>query len=493
LLPLDALAKVHIIDTPGLNSILPEHEATARAFIGRADAVVWVFTAGQGGKASERKALDAIRAEGKRVLGVLNKRDQLGAAEVREVVDYVAGELGDRVEVIVPFSARAALAWKRNGGDDDGGWATLSTALEERFFAQARAIKRGAVARRLLATIATARTTIAAVRTAATERADRERAARERVAAAAAAWPEAVVDRERRAIATAVGELYRLAATEVIELVRPRQLPFGSHSATPADRDYLVGLLSDGYEAMLRAAGERVGAELRATLVDEAAIERAIATATAPLHYARAYVAGFLAGGAVDNFFKHDLPRLALEHDTVHHALFRAAPDLEALVADPLGRAGLAGAGRGRARDRSHRGAPRSRRLRAGGRRRARPRHPGRTPRTMSAGRDGQLGLPGVGAPVRGALTLGVDEAGRGPILGPMVVAVVALDAGAARALTRAGVCDSKAVAGKDAIARRAALAALVRARAPYVALCGGRGRRDRRPRRARGAQPARA
>lgn len=354
LLPLDALAKVHIIDTPGLNSILPEHEATARAFIGRADAVVWVFTAGQGGKASERKALDAIRAEGKRVLGVLNKRDQLGAAEVREVVDYVAGELGDRVEVIVPFSARAALAWKRNGGDDDGGWATLSTALEERFFAQARAIKRGAVARRLLATIATARTTIAAVRTAATERADRERAARERVAAAAAAWPEAVVDRERRAIATAVGELYRLAATEVIELVRPRQLPFGSHSATPADRDYLVGLLSDGYEAILRAAGERVGAELRATLVDEAAIERAVATATAPLHYARAYVAGFLAGGAVDNFFKHDLPRLALEHDTVHHALFRAAPDLEALVADPLGRAGsLALVEAGRAIDRT--------------------------------------------------------------------------------------------------------------------------------------------
>jgi ribonuclease HII len=82
-----------------------------------------------------------------------------------------------------------------------------------------------------------------------------------------------------------------------------------------------------------------------------------------------------------------------------------------------------------------------------------------------------QLGLPGVGVPTRGALTLGVDEAGRGPILGPMVVAVVVLDGGAARSLTRAGVCDSKAVTGKDAIARRAELAALVRARAPFVAL----------------------
>ena len=82
-----------------------------------------------------------------------------------------------------------------------------------------------------------------------------------------------------------------------------------------------------------------------------------------------------------------------------------------------------------------------------------------------------QLALPGVGAPTRGALTLGIDEAGRGPILGPMVVAVVVLDSGAARALTRAGVCDSKAVSGKDAIARRADLAALVRARAPFVGL----------------------
>src|SRR5204863_8898535 len=107
-LPLDELAKVHIIDTPGLNSILPEHEATARAFIARADAVVWVFTAGQGGKASERKALDSIRAEGKRVLGVLNKRDQLSADDVAEVVAHVQRELGDRVEVVVPFSARQA-------------------------------------------------------------------------------------------------------------------------------------------------------------------------------------------------------------------------------------------------------------------------------------------------------------------------------------------------------------------------------------------------
>ena len=85
--------------------------------------------------------------------------------------------------------------------------------------------------------------------------------------------------------------------------------------------------------------------------------------------------------------------------------------------------------------------------------------------------RDDQLGLPGLAPRSRGALTLGIDEAGRGPILGPMVLAAVALDASAARALTRAGVADSKQFASKpDAHAIRAALAVLIRARATFVA-----------------------
>jgi len=61
----------------------------------------------------------------------------------------------------------------------------------------------------------------------------------------------------------------------------------------------------------------------------------------------------------------------------------------------------------------------------------------------------------------------GVDEAGRGPILGPMAISVVALDRHTAGALCRAGVVDSKNFgAGADACARRAELAALVRRKA---------------------------
>src|SRR5215468_1122409 len=52
-------------------------------------------------------------------------------------------------------------------------------------------------------------------------------------------------------------------------------------------------------------------------------------------------------------------------------------------------------------------------------------------------------------------LILGIDEAGRGPILGPMVMACVALRPRKASALTRAGVTDSKKFAGENAHAAR--------------------------------------
>jgi ribonuclease HII len=72
---------------------------------------------------------------------------------------------------------------------------------------------------------------------------------------------------------------------------------------------------------------------------------------------------------------------------------------------------------------------------------------------------------------VKTKLTLGVDEAGRGPAIGPLVLAICVLDTAAARKLTRAGLTDSKAFVGPDAHAARAALAAEVRAVARHHAV----------------------
>ena len=61
-------------------------------------------------------------------------------------------------------------------------------------------------------------------------------------------------------------------------------------------------------------------------------------------------------------------------------------------------------------------------------------------------------------------ITLGIDEAGRGPVLGPMVIAAVCLDTRGARALTRAGLRDSKSYGPPDKAAQvRAELARRVR------------------------------
>jgi tetratricopeptide (TPR) repeat protein/GTPase SAR1 family protein len=366
LVPLPQLEKINIVDTPGLNSILPEHEATARAFIARADAVVWVFTANQGGKASERRALERIRDEGKRVLGVLNKADQLSPDEIAEVTTFIGGSLGELVEVIVPFSARAALGWKQatttptTAPADDGRWSELSAALEARFFTQARQLKRQACARALRAIIAEAQRPLDEARTRAAEAATAARAGRDELRASARGFAKDAVLAERKALSEATALLYRRAAREVLELVRPRRLPFASHSAAPADRDYLIALLSSGFDAAIEGGRRRVADELttRSQLADAAA--RALSAAlgvdviddlrraaedriglalSRVFDRTRAYLHGYLEGGHVEAFFRNDVPRLELNEDAVYHALVRAAPDLDRHLGQPLARA----------------------------------------------------------------------------------------------------------------------------------------------------------
>ena len=357
LVPLPQLEKINIVDTPGLNSIQPEHEATARAFIARADAVVWMFTAAQGGKASEKRALRTIRDEGKRVLGVLNKADQLSPGERAEVVAFIGGELGELVEAIVPVSAREALAWKRTGAGADGNWGALVGALEERFFQQARQLKRDACARTLRHVVDEAQRTIGASRASAEEAATAARAGRDELLASAREFASASVLTERKALSDYTSGLYRRASREVLDLVRPRRLPFSSHSATAADRDYLIALLSSGFETAISSGRSRVADEL---LARSRAAEPAARTLSAALGLdvvedlhrvaadriglalsrvfdrAGAYLRGYLEGGYVEAFFRNDVPRLELAEDAVFHALYRGAPDLDRELAAPL-------------------------------------------------------------------------------------------------------------------------------------------------------------
>jgi tetratricopeptide (TPR) repeat protein/GTP-binding protein EngB required for normal cell division len=335
--PLEALGRVEIVDTPGLNSIRPEHEKVAREFLVEADALVWVFAIGQAAKASEKEALELAHAAGKHVLGVLNKTDGASDDEVRAVVRHVQSGVGPLVDDVVPFSATRALAARRAGAAD-APTVALEAALERRFFGRARALKRATA-------LAALERFIAAARAAAPEAAAPDFAARRTAIDALDERLRGTLAHERVALRARIDEAYRVAAFEVRDFVRPRAWRFGAHRADSADEPFLVELLED---AALRAT-EATRAALRAAIAPaESASPAAAPPAEAREAAARAidaavarfdaYAQGVVAGGAVAEFFRSDLPRIELDASAIRSALARRAPDPEHALFASLGR-----------------------------------------------------------------------------------------------------------------------------------------------------------
>jgi len=351
LYPLPALSRVNIVDTPGLNSIRPEHEATARDFIAQADAVIWLFSCRQPGTASERAALTAVREAHKKALGVVNQIDRLeDEAQVAEVLAHLDAEFHDLVDALVPFSAREALIGRGDPGRlERSRLALLERTLEERFFGRAKAIQRGQAVQRAGALLEEAAARGAAAL--GSGRADLIGAARLAQRATANAFRR-MLEEERLALIADLDGLFAQAAREVLEFARPRSWPFGANQAAPADRDFLVDLIETRFSALTDASRARVAHE----------VSRGIAAALGPLlpreagglgddelrlldeqvygRY-RAFIRGFVRGGRVDEFFTRVLPRLELGEQAIRRALLRDLPALDVLeeeLLEPLAR-----------------------------------------------------------------------------------------------------------------------------------------------------------
>ncbi len=113
--PVELLSKITVVDTPGTNAIMREHEALTAEFIPRSDLVLFVTSADRPFTESERGFLEQIRNWGKKIVLVINKIDILRPAEVDQVIAFVTGAaqtlIGD-VAAIFPVSARLAQAAK---------------------------------------------------------------------------------------------------------------------------------------------------------------------------------------------------------------------------------------------------------------------------------------------------------------------------------------------------------------------------------------------
>jgi small GTP-binding protein len=120
--PADFLRDISIVDTPGMNAVLQEHEQLTRDFVPRSDLILFVTSVDRPFTQSERLFLEHIRAWGKKVVIILNKTDLLrNKADLRKIQHFVAENckhlLGFEPEII-PISILLAQKSRTAIGHD---------------------------------------------------------------------------------------------------------------------------------------------------------------------------------------------------------------------------------------------------------------------------------------------------------------------------------------------------------------------------------------
>ncbi len=136
--PLPLLKELNLVDSPGTNAIIRQHERLTNEFVPRSDLVLFVTSSDRPLTESERQFLEKILAWGKKVTLVINKSDILendaAVEEVRSfVLTHTTGILGNTPTL---FVTSAKLAQKAAKIEDPAEQASLRStsgldALEE--------------------------------------------------------------------------------------------------------------------------------------------------------------------------------------------------------------------------------------------------------------------------------------------------------------------------------------------------------------------------
>ena len=95
------LDEITIVDTPGTNAIIREHEQLTQQFVPRSDIVLFVTSADRPFTESEREFMETIQDWGKKIVVIINKIDLLrDEAAVTQVTEFVA----ENIERLLGFS-----------------------------------------------------------------------------------------------------------------------------------------------------------------------------------------------------------------------------------------------------------------------------------------------------------------------------------------------------------------------------------------------------
>jgi small GTP-binding protein len=132
--PVELLRDLHLVDTPGTNAIIREHERLTTDFVPRSDLVLFVTSADRPFTETERIFLAAIRDWGKKIIIILNKIDILSdASQLQEVVSFVHKAARNLLGVdadVLPVSARLAQRAKQG---EPSVWAASGFEALERY------------------------------------------------------------------------------------------------------------------------------------------------------------------------------------------------------------------------------------------------------------------------------------------------------------------------------------------------------------------------
>ena len=130
--PVPLLRDIHIVDTPGTNAVIREHERITSEFVPRSDLVLFVTSADRPFTETERAFMEQVRGWGKKVVIVINKIDILEREEeVDQVTRFVADSARDLLDFMPEvFPVSAKLALRAKSGDPSVWPASRFEALE---------------------------------------------------------------------------------------------------------------------------------------------------------------------------------------------------------------------------------------------------------------------------------------------------------------------------------------------------------------------------
>ncbi len=151
-LNLPILKQFDLIDTPGLGTVTDSNEAITKRYIPWADIVLWVFNSNYIGQQNIRDYIFEIKGQGKEMIGVLNRIDEVCALP-EEIVASAERDMPE-IGTYIPLSAYQELeAVERGEVREDSGVANVLKAIRNEIGDDIENKKKEVIAQSLLALI----------------------------------------------------------------------------------------------------------------------------------------------------------------------------------------------------------------------------------------------------------------------------------------------------------------------------------------------------